>query len=282
LLRGAWHRAAPPCQNVNAVGGQTSTVIGDYEKHVFLRAMTSPASQSTITVNGFVVDDWGFWTDVPAGFYATCFGAVQGRKYFSPALGCDFRTLTEGEPPSVVFQSFVPDLTAPGPPPPWGMLRVETDPPRPGRITINNSPVADRWGIDWAKLPVGQHSVTFGPLQGFNLPDDPAKAINNGHAHFTINSGLTTQILSVEYIEKAWLRVVTAGQLGGVGATIYIRDLSIQNQGKVPRDRWEVWTDINPGTYEVCFGQVAGLTTPPCQQVTVVPGANPVVTGTYS
>ena len=43
-----------------------------------------------------------------------------------------------------------------------------------------------------------------------------------------------------------------------------------------------VWTAKNPGSYEVCFGPVAGYTTPACQSgVTVAAGATVTATGTY-
>ena len=45
---------------------------------------------------------------------------------------------------------------------------------------------------------------------------------------------------------------------------------------------WGVWTDLEPGTYDVCFGDVVGFTAPPCQPAVVTAGANTTINGTFT
>jgi hypothetical protein len=50
----------------------------------------------------------------------------------------------------------------------------------------------------------------------------------------------------------------------------------------VPRNDGGLWTEVPPGTYEVCFG-APGYVTPPCQNnQVVVASATTTVTGTYA
>ena len=51
------------------------------------------------------------------------------------------------------------------------------------------------------------------------------------------------------------MRVITDPAVPG---TIYVDDL--------PRNDWGMWTDLAPGNYEICFGDVPGLVTPAAQQ----------------
>ena len=48
-----------------------------------------------------------------------------------------------------------------------------------------------------------------------------------------------------------------------------------------PSGVWGVFTDLEPGDHEVCFGDVTGYTTPACQTVTITPGDTIQVTGTF-
>ncbi len=85
--------AAPPCAVAVVGPGSTVTVTGTYEPsasptlgpapvpaaHGFLRATTSPAVVSSISVNGVVRGDWGLnWVKVPVGTHEVCFSGVPG------------------------------------------------------------------------------------------------------------------------------------------------------------------------------------------------------------
>jgi hypothetical protein len=48
------------------------------------------------------------------------------------------------------------------------------------------------------------------------------------------------------------------------------------------RDQWGLtWLDIDPGPHEVCFTNVPGFVTPPCEDVAVTGGQTTTVTGTF-
>jgi len=49
-----------------------------------------------------------------------------------------------------------------------------------------------------------------------------------------------------------------------------------------PADDWGDYTDRDPGTYHVCFGDVPGKTTPPCQDAVVTAGNLTTITGAYT
>jgi len=61
-----------------------------------------------------------------------------------------------------------------------------------------------------------------------------------------------------------------------------VRDLSEPNKGLIARDAWGMWKDYPPGNYQVCWGEVAGMTEPGCSTVAVVAGQTTIVTGLYS
>ncbi|MEZ5179942.1 MAG: FG-GAP repeat protein [Acidimicrobiales bacterium] len=50
----------------------------------------------------------------------------------------------------------------------------------------------------------------------------------------------------------------------------------------IPRDQWGLtWLDLPDGTYEVCFTDVPGFVTPPCEDATVVAGQTATVQGDF-
>ena len=49
----------------------------------------------------------------------------------------------------------------------------------------------------------------------------------------------------------------------------------------IPRDDWGMWTDLPAGSYQVCFGGVVGITTPPCQTANVSAGSLTTITGNF-
>jgi hypothetical protein len=245
---------APPCQQVNVVAGETTTVVGNYQRRGNLRVITSPAVPSTITIDGEPANDWGVWTDLDPGTYQVCFGAVA--NFTAPS--CQNAVVTSGGN-TVVTGNFTSSPGAPGPSA-HGLLRVTTSPATGARILVNGN-VADMWGLTWLKLPAGTHQVCFEGVEGSTAP---------GCQNVNITNGATTSV-SGTYQRHGELRVLTSP---AVPATI-----SVDGE---PANAWGVWSSLPPGTYQVCYGAVAGYTTPACTSATVTAGALTTRTGTYT
>jgi hypothetical protein len=250
----------PGCQSVTVNPGTTTTVTGTFTQRGSLRVITSPAVPSQISVDGNPTDDWGMWTDVPAGSHTVCFGAVAG---FNPP-GCQTVTVTAGALTTVTgtFTSNPSALGQSG----VGSLRVMTSPALPSQVTIKPSAgspyIADTWGLTWLELAPGSYTVSFSHVTGWN---DPAPQT------ITITAGNTTTVTGT-FTQRGFLRVTTSPAAPGT--------ISVDG---IPRDDWGMWTDIPTGSHTVCFGAAASFAnTPACQSVTVNAGATTTATGVYS
>ncbi len=151
------------------------------------------------------------------------------------------------------------DNLAPFRPRPPGMLRATTSPAVPSQILVDGIP-RDTWGLTWVKLPTGQYEVSFTDVPGFTTP---------APQWVTVSNGVTTEWPGL-FGARGYLRVITSPP---VPSTIYVDG--------VPRNDWGMWTDLPPGTHEVCFGWVTGYATPACQTVNVTAGQTSTVTGTF-
>ncbi len=67
-----WSEPAP--QTVTITAGATTVVAGTFTQRGSLRVLTSPAGAGTVSLDGTPRNDWGMWTDVPAGSHEVCFG----------------------------------------------------------------------------------------------------------------------------------------------------------------------------------------------------------------
>jgi hypothetical protein len=83
----------PAPQQVTVTANQTTTVNASFTQRGSLRVITSPAVRGTISVDGIPRNDWGMWTDIPAGLYQVCFGPVQG--FIEPP--CQNATVNAGQ-----------------------------------------------------------------------------------------------------------------------------------------------------------------------------------------
>ena len=249
----------PPCETVDVDVDLTTEVDGAFAQNGSLRAVTSPAVPSTITIDGVPSDDFEVWTDFPPGDYEVCFGDVADHTVVGDA--CQTATVIAGALVTITG-TFSVTAGTPGPSSPFGFLRVTTDTGLgggvPSQISVDGVAV-DSWALTWAKMPPGSHTVCFSDVQEYTTPACEGVTIIAG-ATSTVN-GLFT--------ERAVLRVVTAAPHP---STIYVDD--------IPRNDWGLWTDILVGAHTVCFGEAAGFT-PPCEAVVLVIGANPTVTGTW-
>jgi hypothetical protein len=235
--------------------GNTANIQGDYTASGYLRVVTSPATPSTILVDGIPRNDWGLWAEVAPGSYEVCFGEVAGFD----APSCREVTVEAGTT-GTTTGVFTPDGASTGPPPGFGYLRVTTSPAVGAMVTVDGH-WGNNWGLDWVKLPAGSHEVCYGEAPSYTAP-----------ACVTIEviAAGTTQVTGT-YAPKGFLRVLTSPP---VGATILVN-------GEVA-NAYGVWTGKPPGLYVVCFGPLHGHVTPPCQSgVSVSPASTTTVTGTY-
>jgi hypothetical protein len=249
----------PACQTITVTAGATTTVTGTFVQRGFLHVTTSPAVAGEITYapsgssTEIPMDDYGAWTDLPVGTYTVCFGKVAG--YTPPA--CQSATLTAGTTTAITgvysVSSGATGQTG------VGMLRVTTSPAVPSQITVDGN-IADTWGLNWLQIAPGSHTVCFSALQGYTAPTCQS---------VTVTSGATTSVTGT-FTQRGFLHVETSP---AVAATIFIDG--------TPADNWGVYSDMPAGTYQVCFGLVAGYTTPACQNPTVTAGSTTVITGTY-
>lgn len=130
-----------------------------------------------------------------------------------------------------------------GAPPTPSTLRVTTTPPIPSQISVDGIP-RDTWSLDFLKLVPGTYEVSFSDVEGWNTPAPQVVTVTQG----------TTAELAGAFSQRGFLRVMTEPAVAG---TIMVNG--------VPRNDWGMWTDLAPGSYEVCFGAVEGFTTPPCR-----------------
>ena len=82
----------PADQTAVVTAGATTTVTGSFVQRGSLRVVTSPAVAGQVSVDGVPRNDWGMWTDLPAGSHSVCFGPVAG--YTAPA--CQTPTVAAG------------------------------------------------------------------------------------------------------------------------------------------------------------------------------------------
>jgi hypothetical protein len=199
------------------------------------------------------MNDWGVWTDLEAGSYEVCFGDVA--DYTAPE--CETVPVTGGAT-TPVEGAFVSSPGSAGPTG-HGYLRVTTDPAVPAQILVDGV-ARDTWGLNWLKLAPGVHEVSFTDIQEFTTP---------GVETVTVTAGATT-VVAGAYVARGGLQVATNP---AVPATIYVDG--------IPRNDWGMWTDLPVGSYDVCFGDVAGYAAPACEIAAVTVASTTSITGTY-
>lgn len=236
--------------------GLTTTVQGDFTQLGVLRVLTSPAADSTITVDGIARNDWGIFTPFATGTHTVCFGAVAA---FDPPACQTGVSITAGSETDVTG-IFTPNGAATGPGGTFGFLRVTTSPALPSVISVDGVP-SDQWGLTWVRLSTGSHTVTFSGVPGYTTPASIPVTITNG--------GTTT--VAGTFAQLGTLRVLTSP---AVDATVYVDG--------VPRNDWGMWTPFSTGSHSVCFGWAAGFNQPVCQTANVVAGSTTTITGTFS
>jgi hypothetical protein len=144
--------------------------------------------------------------------------------------------------------------------PNFGYLRVVTQSAVPATIYVDDKPL-DQYGLNWMRVPTGPHTVCGGGVPGYRrfLCE-----------YVQVNAGATTTA-TLTYAPNGDLRVLTSP---AVASTITVDG--------VPRNDWGLWAEVKPGTYNVCFGKVAGYDPPPCRNVQTFTGGGATTTGTFT
>ena len=88
----------PAAQVVTVAEGATTEWTGSFAARGWLRVITDPAVPATISVDGVPRNDWGMWTDLPAGTYEVCFDEVA--DFTAPS--CQPATVTAGALTTIV------------------------------------------------------------------------------------------------------------------------------------------------------------------------------------
>jgi FG-GAP repeat len=244
----------PAPQQVTITSGQTTTVNANFTARGSLRVITNPAVWATISVDGVPRDDFGMWTDLPAGNYQVCFGPVVGFD----APPCQNAVVTASQQ-TTITGNYASNPNAIGETN-KGFLRVETSPAVRTQVMVDGV-IRDSWGLNWLKLTPGPHTVSFTGVEGYTPP--PQQQVN-------ITAGQTTTLIA-PFAQRGFLRVITNP---AVWANILVDG--------VPRNAFGMWTDIPTGSHQVCFGPVIGFTPPPCQNANVTAGQLTTITGNYS
>ncbi|MGH9225997.1 MAG: hypothetical protein ACRD2W_19915 [Acidimicrobiales bacterium] len=246
----------PPCQTANVAKGATTQVQGDFAARGFLRVVTSPAVPARITVDGVARDDWGIFTDLAVGPHQVCFGPVAGMA----PPPCQSVSLTAGAT-TTATGAYTASPGAPGEAAGDGFLRVTTSPALPSQISVDGVPRAT-YGIINLRLAPGPHQVcASGDVEGYTTP--PCQGVD-------VAAGATAQAQGA-FTARGFLQAVSSPAFP---VPVYVDG--------VARDDWGLFTDYATGPHQVCFGAIARQLRPPCQIVTLNPGATTTVTGAYT
>ncbi len=146
-----------------------------------------------------------------------------------------------------------------------GSIRVTTSPAVPAMVTIDGAERTN-WGVDWMTIAAGAHQLCVSDVPGFITP--PCQTVD-------VNSEAITNVV-FEFGANAVVSVTTRTSAGVIGVPSRI---SIDG---VPVGEWNAEVGRGPGSAEVCFGAVAGHTTPPCRTVELTVGTRTIVEGVFT
>ncbi len=86
--------ATPACETVTVVAGTTTVTSGVFTPLAELRVLTDPPAGQPVTVDGRIVDQYGFWTWAPSGTYTICTAGYICQTVSAPAGTLTTVTLT--------------------------------------------------------------------------------------------------------------------------------------------------------------------------------------------
>jgi len=214
-----------------------------------------------ILVDGVPRDEWGLtWLKMDPGAHVVSFLDVPGLDTPGPTEV----TVTAGETSSVVGEYRA-----------RGWLRVLTDPPVPGTISVDGIPRND-WGM-WMAIRPGTYSVSFGAVAGYRPPEPiPVEVFADRQTTVTGAYARDDAFPGPDPATFGLLRVETALDDGRPGVMTQIL------LDGAPRDEWGLtWVKVPPGTYTLSVTDVPGLGTPEDQTVSIAAGATTVVRAVF-
>jgi len=250
----------PPSQNVTIQADEVKVVVGSYVKAGLLKVETSPPVPGVIYVNGIARAVWGLdYLPVIPGVYNVSFGNVDG--FVTPQF--QIVSVLRDQVTTVVGNYTASEVSYPSPP--HGFLKIETDPPMPATLYLDDVPV-DPWGLDYLPLPPGVYRIRFG-----DAPEYVGCYVTPPEKRVTIIQDQVTVVVG-HYIRGGLLKVETSP---AVPSVIYVNGTA--------RAVWGLdYLRLAPGTYLVSFGEVPGFVTPPVQIITIEEDKVTVVVGNFT
>ena len=220
-----------------------------------LRVTTNPAVPSVIDVDGLWTDAFGLdWVEVAPGTHDICFRGVPG---FVPPP-CEPTVVVPGVT-AVVQGDFLVQ----------GTLDIITSPAVASTITVDGAPVND-WGAI-VRIAPGAHEVCFGAVVGWDPPPCTTHPVT---------AGGITPVTGTFVANGAAVGPTGFGNLRVTTSPPVPTQISIDGVGAQPFGL--DWVKVAPGPHEICFSDVPGYDTPPCEMVTVVDGATTVTSGLFT
>jgi len=222
----------------------------------YLRATTVPPIPSQITLDGTILDRWGIdWAEFSPGTYEICFTDVLGWQT-PPCSSIDVQSGLVTTFEGIFIQN--------------GEVRVITDPPVAGTISVDGVPYDD-WEV-WLDMAPGPRTICFGDVAGFTAPGCETISVTSGGALQTITGNYIANPGAPGPTGQGYLRVNTSPPVAS--------RISVDG---IVRDTWALnWVKMAPGTYQVCFSDVIGFTTPGCEIVEVTAGQISTVEGAFA
>jgi len=243
----------PPNVNITIVEGQVTEVTGNYTIVVGPLIINTVPIAGDIFVNGKKVGTGNVTMEAPAGTYNITFGDVMG--YTTP----DPQTIIKEDDLQAVYATGTYIETSVV----LGKLIVHTTPVS-GVIYIDGENMGST-AVDVEVYP-GTHAISFGEVSGYTKPNDITVTVNEGE---TLNvTGTYTEIINPT--EPGRLVVSTTPVFG----EIFVNSQSV-GIGSIN-------IEIDAGNYTVAFGTVPGYLKPESRSVTITPGTETTVIGTYT
>lgn len=220
-----------------------------------LKVHSNPAVPTVVSADGVPMDGWSIKSvPLPVGEHEVSFSDVPGFATPAPMMV----SILEGDTTTVI--GHFAEL---------GLLRVVSEPAVKATISVDGIP-RDDYGV-WMYVEPGVHTVSFGPVAGYDAPADQTVKVRAGSTSM-VTGVFSSNPEAVGPSGVGFLRVTSSPSLP---TTISVNG--------VPRDAWGLsWLALAPGTYEVSFSDVPGFSTPAPQTLQVSECGVTIVDGAFT